>query len=105
MISVAGLLRPDSPTRGPPFVPSRITLVDFFCWPNPIRRSNAFEIANPVAAVTNCLRVGCIVYTPCKFRIGEGISGSDLPAQLAGSGWRKQTRDQLMHSIEIERFR
>lgn len=61
MISVEGLVRLDSPSRGPPFVPSRITRVDLLPWPKLIGGSRACETANPVAAVKNCLRVNDIV--------------------------------------------
>ena len=55
MISVEELLRPASPSRGPPFVPSKTTRVGLFTWPKAKRGIKAQEAA-AVAAARNCRR-------------------------------------------------
>jgi quercetin dioxygenase-like cupin family protein len=55
MSRVAGLLRPDSPTRGPPFVPSSTMRVDDLA--KALRVNRVCETINPVASARNSLRV------------------------------------------------
>lgn len=60
MSSVEGLLRPASPTLGPPFVPSSTIRVLCACWPKILLRRSACESVRLVTPARNCLRVGCI---------------------------------------------
>src|ERR1043166_7601010 len=54
---VDGLLRPDAPTRGPPFVPSRITRMLFFSWATQIPAVIPYETAQPASPMRNRLRL------------------------------------------------
>src|SRR6185503_6555584 len=67
--SVAGLLRPDSPTRGPPFVPRRINRVFFRCWPNTLVSNRRQPTANPAELSKNSRRlwfIGAPVVSACE---------------------------------------
>ena len=114
-ISVEGLLRPASPTRGPPFVPSRIILVRLSC-PLTRPRSRVLESARALPAIRNLRRLKAMVFlTLILFQSGAEakhvairmaqMKFAHAPGFIGGRHGHRQTvvQGQLMCGINVGR--
>src|SRR5262249_30763178 len=88
MSSVDGLLRPP-PTRGPPFVPRRISRASFLPWPKAGRAQSQWASTRLVAAARNCRRLWPMVISSTKKRGGQiphWFAYTQRPASAAAEG-------------------